>query len=326
MSRDRKEWIDVLRGIAMILVVLGHQVQGETAFFVLTSPIKMPLFFAISGYLFTIKDEKTFFINLFKRVIIPWFSLALIIYIPKLVIWNGDLLDYLLSLILGQKLWFMPCFVIAEIIHYFIRKYCKSVILVCVCSVVLTIVGLLQYNPDFTQSITRAFSVQLFFMLGYLFRLHENFLTKIDVKYIVVFCIVYIVLAIWSLALFPTECIDVHNFREYNFFYCLTLIIIGIFILFVFASKFDIHNKYLSWIGKNTLVIYIWHGTLISLLMQILLLCNYEFHNIWLGAVIKTIYALVVCCISAFLFNRFVPEIVGKSRHHSVVTEEVTNK
>ena len=54
-NATRLAWIDVLRALAIILVVFGHQVGGEIVFFLFTSPVKMPLFFAISGYVFSMR-------------------------------------------------------------------------------------------------------------------------------------------------------------------------------------------------------------------------------------------------------------------------------
>ena len=54
--KSRKDWIDALRALAIILVVLGHQLRGVAEYFIFTSPIKMPLFFAISGYLFKARN------------------------------------------------------------------------------------------------------------------------------------------------------------------------------------------------------------------------------------------------------------------------------
>ncbi|MBO5133143.1 MAG: hypothetical protein J6C20_08755 [Paludibacteraceae bacterium] len=53
MLRNRKLWIDSIRAIAIIMVVFGPQIPEETSYFVYTSTVKMPLFFAISGYLFS---------------------------------------------------------------------------------------------------------------------------------------------------------------------------------------------------------------------------------------------------------------------------------
>ena len=65
-KKIRLEWIDVLRALAILLVVYGHRitylkndVDGfwfYEAYSVFLNPIKMPLFFALSGYLFRIRQ------------------------------------------------------------------------------------------------------------------------------------------------------------------------------------------------------------------------------------------------------------------------------
>lgn len=46
--KNRKDWIDALHALAMILVIYGHRVPEWSEYFVFTSPIKIPLFFAIT--------------------------------------------------------------------------------------------------------------------------------------------------------------------------------------------------------------------------------------------------------------------------------------
>ncbi len=62
---NRKLWIDCLRGIAILFVLYGHLVQGWNDYFVFTSPIKIPLFFVITGYVFNHNrtNNKDFFVN-----------------------------------------------------------------------------------------------------------------------------------------------------------------------------------------------------------------------------------------------------------------------
>ena len=52
-TRERKLWIDALRALAMLFVIFGHQVGNYIPYYVFTSPIKIPLFFMITGYNYT---------------------------------------------------------------------------------------------------------------------------------------------------------------------------------------------------------------------------------------------------------------------------------
>ena len=113
----RKLWIDSLRGIALLLVIYGHCIPSWKDFFIITSPVKMPLFFAISGYLFNPRngDVKKFFKNLFFKLFVPWIILGMI--------WPyTDPFHRFISLLLGYD-WFMPTLILSEIIWFYIRKY-----------------------------------------------------------------------------------------------------------------------------------------------------------------------------------------------------------
>lgn len=70
MLRNRKLWIDSIRAIAIIMVVFGPQIPEETSYFVYTSTVKMPLFFAISGYLFSDRGQ---------TIVISWSGISCMI-------------------------------------------------------------------------------------------------------------------------------------------------------------------------------------------------------------------------------------------------------
>ena len=56
MAKDRNQFVDIMRGIAMLLVVLGHTMTGCTTgaeksfLFNIVWSLQMPLFILISGY------------------------------------------------------------------------------------------------------------------------------------------------------------------------------------------------------------------------------------------------------------------------------------
>ena len=123
-AKPRKDWVDALRGIAMIMVVLGHSLSGHIDYFSVTSPIKMPLFFAISAFLF--KDSSSILIiirKLLGRIVMPWLCLGGIIVICIALVQNNSIYESYYSLIMGEGVWwFLPCFFWGSIFHAIITS------------------------------------------------------------------------------------------------------------------------------------------------------------------------------------------------------------
>jgi fucose 4-O-acetylase-like acetyltransferase len=83
----------------------GHLVLSWSEYFVFTSPIKVPLFFAITGFVFNnCKEEKTFYYKLFRQIIIPWLFFGLVPYIAAAPLKGFDYLkDMVIAVLSGKK-------------------------------------------------------------------------------------------------------------------------------------------------------------------------------------------------------------------------------
>lgn len=108
----------------MFFVLYGHLVNDWSTYYVFTSPIKIPLFFAITGYVFKTRegDFKRFLKNLCLTLVVPWVFLSLmpvkILY--RLIRFNfSGVAGYFVNFISGRVYWYMPCCIIAEIIFLF---------------------------------------------------------------------------------------------------------------------------------------------------------------------------------------------------------------
>ena len=80
---NRIEYLDISKGIGIILVVLGHIVYTNPYVMIWISSFHMPLFFIIAGIMLAIKDFDRMDVhtNIRKKarsLVIPylWFSLA----------------------------------------------------------------------------------------------------------------------------------------------------------------------------------------------------------------------------------------------------------
>lgn len=89
MTEDtRKNWIDAAKGYGMILVILGHISEYSPIGMIIYS-FHMPLFFFLSGYLFsTRRPFGEFARNKIRRLIIPYFAYAI-----PLILWDAFILN-----------------------------------------------------------------------------------------------------------------------------------------------------------------------------------------------------------------------------------------
>lgn len=312
----RLNWIDFLRALAIILVVFGHCSRGNHLFFLVTSPVKMPLFFAISAYLFKGSDDMlSFFKGVFWKLVVPWFCLGLIPVIFQVPVKGiSFMMEYMISMLKGEVIWFMPCFIIAQIVFFMIRFYVKKTCFLVAGMLLLSITGLLlsYFNIGNIAMFNRALVVQAFFLIGFLFKQYSHFFLNLrKVHFFIGWCL-FFSLIVLSEILYPGKSIDVHMNLYYNVPYCFMLIFLGVFLLFISASKMQFHNGFMNFIGQNTLVIYIWHGLILGILLKVCAMLKINLNDIYGSALYKTLFACVICAFLSNWMNKYFPLIVGK--------------
>lgn len=322
LNKNRKAWVDALRGLAILLVIYGHCVKNFHLFFVITSPFKMPLFFAISGYVFSVTNKNSnfgvFFLGLVRKIFVPWMFLGLFPTLVTIPI-NGfqHVVDNLLLMISGKYIWFMPCFFVAEIIWFFIQRYIKGIIWVVVATFISFTLGICLHRNGLMDyaMVNRALCVQPFFLIGFLFKKYESRLIGIRWSWISFAVIAYIALCLIGDNFISDRVIDVHLNNYNNIPYSMLLIFLSCILLFISASKANISSNIMSFIGQNTLVLYIWHGLFIVIFVHVLsITVGYSLPKNWWTAIIMTVYACLSCGACAIVLNSFFPFLVGKKK------------
>lgn len=315
-QNKRIEWIDTLRAIAIILVVFGHFYSNNYLFFLLTSPIKIPLFFVITGFLFKKKNFSDFNNSMFHNIIIPWLVLTIPIYVLKLIIHPSIsiFIKDIFNLIIGQKGWYIPCLIVSEYLYYFINKIKTkeqikiAVVLFCV------IIGLLL--KDYLGIISVSLVSQLFIYFGNVIktnskRLMPSIKTK-EYRYILIISSsLYLLLCFISYIFYNNMVLDVHHNQYYNYPICFSLI--GLGVLFFFNNISNMKQfKLMTLIGKNTLYIYILHGYISSLLSKLENYVNVDtlfMNNILVVSLVKTIITIAISIIITIIIKKFLPVI-----------------
>lgn len=132
----RITWLDMSKGFAILLVVMGHRGFISPECNVWLSTFHLPTFFIISGFLLAVKKEhelpfKVIFEKKLSGIAIPYivFSIFSLLYDLTYIIKNemtfSDIKNHLLDMILLKGisvLWFLPVIFFAELFTLFLAK------------------------------------------------------------------------------------------------------------------------------------------------------------------------------------------------------------
>ena len=75
MEKMRNATFDMLKGIGILLVIIGHTFMKEIGPYI--QAFHMPLFFMVAGYFFKYKPVKDQVIRDFRRLIVPYFFVVI---------------------------------------------------------------------------------------------------------------------------------------------------------------------------------------------------------------------------------------------------------
>lgn len=321
VEKKRYDWIDALRAIAIIIVMLWHMSNGletQWVYSIFTAPIMIPLFFSITGFVFNDckGNAKLFYKKLLIQIIIPWLGLALgkAFLIAVLRESFGYFVEYSIGVLTGANLWYMPCCVISEIIHFYIRKYASKETYVYIFAVMAMIVGYILAKGDVMNifCINIALIVQGFYLLGYMAKTKHSFY-ECSNRRIIVGILTYFGLCIVSLIFYNHCSMDVHKNDYYNVILCATMIFIGCELCYLVAPRLKKYPKILTFIGKNTLIFYIFHYDTIKPFEKICIKIGFQCIG-WGGVLMEFMWAVIVCSLIAYFLNRFAPVLIGKKK------------
>ncbi len=325
-ANKRQDWIDVLRALAMAFVVYTHQVPDWTEFAVFASPITIPLFFALTGYVSNYSHTgMVFFKNMLRRIVIPWLIITIVPEFISYIINGWDVetiashtLQYSWEVLSGQETWYFPCYIIATTIFFCLNKiYKNNQWILIIISLMLFPIGLGLVYLGFSNifMISTALCVQPYICLGKIFKTyiennayvsrHKNIVMLVGVA-------VYLGSGILSIVLYPGQCLDVHLNKYYNFLLCGIMIIVGIYTLFFLSKSLKKHLKPFVIVGRNTFVIYLIERRVGILGTSILKSFNIEINK--LSAVLILVFVLTLGTLISICLKRFLPFLMGIQR------------
>ena len=257
-------WVDSLKGFAIILVVLGHISSPLSS---LIYSFHMPLFFIASGFFLNPTNElKSEIIKSFKRLFRPFFiylTLGFIIEFLKRFYLDREQLkfeDFVGALIymdydrlIGTYafvLWFLPALFIGKTLVYLILKYSRFLILEIS---LIAIAFLIGYNFNFPLAIDDGLISAPYIFIGYYFYKNKGVLANKTIAVVLLIPLLLIPLVYGV----PELNISTKYYESIliNFIWTCTLS----FLLFILFSKLKFNIKALEYLGINSLHIFLIH-------------------------------------------------------------------
>lgn len=336
--QHRKEHIDVLRGIGILLMIMGHVGFGGK-FDRYIHAFHMPLFFLISGYLYNAKTDMnltTILQEKIKRFLIPYVLFGILNYFFWILIEKKDqfILKPVISLVWNNTqglpicgaIWFLTALFWTSIFYVYIDRSIRSITYKnIICFGIPFILTVLQSISDLSLPLGIDIGIVGvgFYHIGRLFRNIEcKIRRRITVKPGISLIFLAVLFLINGTITFLTPYINM-KMRWYGLapvFWINALIGTSVFYVFSviliessFVHRFEFVKRSLAYVGRESLV-FLGFNQLAILLLEVL----FEWLNVssvfpWiLIATVKSLGAVAMLAYSANYINKGIRLFVKK--------------
>lgn len=334
-TKKRIDWVDVAKGIAMILVIVVHAEEHFMPGTLVSTKIPiytfhMPLFFFMSGYLFSMKNSFGEFLkNKCRRILIPYVCLGVILALFN-AFWAGRnpfgepwfqkdvFFGNLWGLLFQNRmwtLWFIACLFWLNIIFYVIARYVKSEKIRALIVVLMAAAGIIYYKlggGSLYWNVDVCFTAMPFFYAGYLCRKTGFVDQKIlgsKLKWALFIGFVLINMSVTIINYLLTGQFLEFFGRQYGIA-ILTYIgaFAGTFAVIIFSDACR-GFKPLKYIGENSMMFYALHQTMLLPVIEVLYQKVDLFQSDWiLGGEYysRFLLATVLCCVFSAILNEII--------------------
>lgn len=327
-TKTRLTYIDIARGIAILLVVIGHINQFYRNNLGISNPqilsfiytFHIPLFFIISGMLFSEKSFKDvsftkFLLKKIKTLIVPYlflditgglFNVAVYSDLNLINIKNVVINTLTLHCNVGAN-WFISALFIGEIVLYFFMKYYMSIYKYAAW-IPFLLINLFYPFSHWINISVRGVIAFTFILLGYY--LKEFFKSDLNKRW---YMILISLVITYMVSNFNGQ-IDVWGSTICNPFLCVLGGLAGFYAV-IGISKL-ITSKLLVFIGQNTMTVMGTHMLLIFFIWPLLSKSVFAvFPSLTTSAVGTVLFFAIVIAVNLpimYLYDRFIPFFIGK--------------
>ena len=343
---NRIEWVDVVKYVCIIMVMLSHLETNTEIWRTVCGPVVLNGFFFAAGYVYKPMDSFGYFMyKKVRQLLIPWLVFGVLdIVLSQIISFNphGSLMEELkwnFFQIRGQgdQLWFVAALFITFIpFYFFIRQYEAarknagnglSWLGALAAAALLSLVSALYtawpapakafpwHSNALPWHIEYVCSGMFYMVFGYVFRSEmEGLFDKRNTP-----AARAALLTGYLLLVFAQPSLKIHFPPFVQALYLELSGIIGVITLVMIAKAVKT-NRYISYVGQNTLIYFALHGKVLSVIQVLLRRLAGGFYKGILGNIAaSSVFALALSLVlsvlliaPAYVINREFPFIIGR--------------
>lgn len=324
MTGKRQHWIDFLRGIAMLGILLFH----TEVYYAGTDIIPydwyvsnaLVIFFFLSGYLL-FRQESFCFYRLIRSVgrslLFPYFVFTIAMAFPKALVHGNatDVVSLLRPILMGEASWFVAALAVAETIFGVLLWITRGKpFYLCILSTLVFVVSIVfaAQLSTYPWVMDNALLSVLFLCAGWLYHRYESFfnifnrpLSSFSLFILLIGIKVYASCQHLHTVVYP---IVVDSYATF-----LLDAFVGILFLVSVCRQLPVCHA-VEWIGVRSIVFYFLCGGIPLCVALVLQKAHMAYQNHYYRVVIAFMLVCFISCVVVGLIYRYLPVVTGRRR------------
>ncbi len=260
---NRIGWIDFLRGLSMMLILVFHtevyyKEYDVTPYYIYVTNAII-LFYFISGYLFYRPESfslKKKLIAIARSLLFPYFIFTSLIAVPKLLVRQEaiNLQEIVINIITGRASWFIAALIVGELFFALLLTKTRGKITwlltdAIACLIIYYVIPFNQHNYWQWQDALLAVS---FLSVGYIYHQYDNHFNTINKPlYSLIFLLILIIIKVYEYHVdLPMRNIAIENVPLF-LADCIVWLMLVISII-----RYIPRCKMIEWTGRHCIIYY----------------------------------------------------------------------
>lgn len=323
--KKRIGYVDMAKGLAIILVIVGHSNFVPPLARMILYIFHIPLFFFLSGFTLNVRKFKTFSdycLNKLKSLVVPFFILNSFVFLFQLFVMYPDqvlafnILHFIKQLLLSDRLhiyyqlWFLNVLFLAHIFSYFILKRRWNAgqwLMIIVSLLFLVYLGQKVYEKDYylIWNIDLVPVAMIFILLGVWTKNNLHQLEKyFSVYFLPVGGLLTLLIGGINYRLSGKQTVDLYYQQIGNHLLFYIAAISGIWSVLIFFKTLP-ESSIMKSIGQKTLIYYGVHSPIVLVLVEKLVKeLSTKYTGIFVNQYITTIFVAILTILGCELIVR----------------------